>query len=177
MQKNLKYDAIVIADASPSKEDAFAITLTDLSLRESPEDPDKAFPPKKKAKGKVKGGTKFVYDKLAVVGNVNTPAEGYVRAIWYHIPAGAGLDEGWVVANYQTPANTGKVSNLVGAGHDGELSWAAIKAAKETPGKPKSDNTPTVEPPNEPQSDTAGLNPLIVVAIAVGLYLLTKKGN
>lgn len=185
-KKAWKYDKITTFDASPSKEEEFAIALADLKLRESPDDPDQVVPPKAKAKGTIKGGTKFVYDKMAVMGTVNTPsdeASGFVRAIWYHLPAGDKNAAGWVLGSYQAPANSGKMESYVGKGQDGAMTWAGIKGAQELSKKPQGGGAPpqnAAPPPyeNPPvDSPTGGVNPLIIVAIAVGIYLWTQRGK
>jgi hypothetical protein len=173
------YDAYQEVSQSPAKE---CIAFADLTLRETPQDPDSITPPKAKGIGKIKAGTKFKCDALGLMGNANTPsdeASGKVRAIWYHVPPSSTNAAGWVLGYWQAPANSGKIETYVGVGEDGLLTWAGMKGAKDLAKSPSTSpsTSPTAAPPytQKPVDSPAGVNPLLIVAVLAAVYFLTRK--
>lgn len=184
-KKTWHYDKYLETAQSPALD---CIALADLKLRESPEDPKNLVPPSAKAKASIKAGTKFKCDKLGLMGTITTPsdeASGFVRAVWYHIPASEAAPAGWVLGYYQAPANSGKVENYVGVGEDGLMTWAGIQGAKDLEKKkkegsttPATSTTPTTPPPfTKPPVDgaKAGMTPLLIIAVLAAVYLFTQR--
>lgn len=160
---------IYINENDPAKT---ATALADLKLRESIEDPDSNVPPSAKPIGSIKGGTSFHYDKLALMGDVNTP-EYFARAIWLHIP-----DKGWVLMQLQPTANKGPSNYYAGFDPDGKAKWDKMVEAKTpkgggTPYTKHVDSTPT---PSVPATNTTSpwMIPLLVGG-AVAIFLLASK--
>lgn len=180
-KKQWYYDKYLEVAQSPAID---CIALADLKLRESPEDPKSLVPPSAKAKGSIKAGTKFKADKLGLMGTTATPsdeASGFVRAVWYHVPASTTNAAGWVLGYYQAPANSGKIETYVGVGEDGLMTWAGIQGAKDVAEKKSSSNNAPAAPPpytNPPvDSAKAGVSPLLIVAVLAAIYLFTQKGK
>lgn len=165
-----KYDKIFYGYQFDKPKEATA--LADMKLRASPEDPEKNFPPSAKVSKKVKAGSTIAYDKVAIVGDVNSPPE-VVRGVWYHTA------DGWVLGYVQKPANTGKVNQYVVDNPEGLAKWQAMQKKQPQPGPGNSVVSP--DPPfTEDSPDGAGGLPIVpivagVAAAGVLFYVMSRK--